>query len=78
VRSDKTFATSSLSSSQEQLVRKVNPLQKKIEKTAEDIVWQDKRGNILYDPEKSLIQSWGSNIKLTEKADKYYLKDLNL
>ena len=68
----------SLSSSQEQLVRKVNPLQKKIEKTAEDIVWQDKRGNILYDPEKSLIQSWGSNIKLTEKAGKYYLKDLNL
>lgn len=43
--------------SQKELIQQINPLQEQIEATSPNIVWQNQRGNIIYDPERSLLKS---------------------
>ena len=44
--------------SQKELIQRINPLQEQIEATKPNIVWQNQRGNIIYDPEKAFLKSW--------------------
>jgi hypothetical protein len=44
--------------SQKELIQQINPLQKQIEATSPNIVWQNQRGNIIYDPERAVLKSW--------------------
>ena len=43
--------------SQKEAIKQINPLQEQIEATSPNIVWQNQRGNIIYDPERSLLKS---------------------
>ena len=43
--------------SQKDTIKQINPLQEQIEATSPNIVWQNQRGNIIYDPERSLLKS---------------------
>ena len=64
--------------SQKELIQQINPLQKQIEATSPNIVWQNQRGNIIYDPERAVLKSWWHTIKLAEKSGKFYLDKLDL
>ena len=64
--------------SQKELIQQINPLQEQIEATSPNIVWQNQRGNIIYDPERSLLKSRWHAIKLAEKSGKFYLDKLDL
>ena len=64
--------------SQKELIQQINPLQKQIEATSPNIVWQNQRGNIIYDPDRSLLKSRWHTIKLAEKSGKFYLDKLDL
>lgn len=64
--------------SQKELIQQINPLQKQIEATSPNIVWQNQRGNIIYDPERTVLKSWWHTIKLAEKSGKFYLDKLDL
>lgn len=66
-----------LTEKENELVQTVPELQRKIEETKSDIVWQWKRGNIEYDPEKSTVKSWWQEIKIEEKNGKYLIKWLD-
>ena len=66
-----------LNQRQKETIKQTSPLQQKIEKTLPNVVWQGKRGNITYDPDKSLLKSRGQKIELKEKSGKYYLQDLD-
>jgi hypothetical protein len=58
-------------------VEEMPALQEQIEKTKSDIVWQWKRWNIEYNPEKSTIKSWWQEVKIEEKNGKYFVNWLN-
>ncbi len=62
-----------LKEKENKLVQEVPELQRKIEETRSDVVWQWKRGNIEYNPEKSTIKSRGQEVKIEEKNGKYYI-----
>ena len=64
--------------SQKEAIKQINPLQGQIEATSPNIVWQNQRGNIIYDPERSVLKSWWHTIKLAEKSGKFYLDKLDL
>ena len=64
--------------SQKELIQQINPLQEQIEATSPNIVWQNQRGNIIYDPERTVLKSWWHMIKLAEKSGKFYLDKLDL
>ncbi|MBF0981353.1 hypothetical protein HXK74_01820 [Candidatus Gracilibacteria bacterium] len=64
--------------SQKEAIKQINPLQGQIEATSPNIVWQNQRGNIIYDPERAVLKSWGHTIKLAEKSGKFYLDKLDL
>ena len=64
--------------SQKELIQQINPLQKQIEATSPNIVWQNQRGNIISDPDRSLLKSRWHTIKLAEKSGKFYLDKLDL
>lgn len=53
-------------------------LQKQIEQTQEDIVWQGKRGKITYLPEESALQSRGNKVEFKKEKNWFKLKDLEL
>ena len=61
----------------EQVVKELPDLQKKIEETRDDVVWQWKRWDIVYDPEEWTLKSWWKKIKIEEKDWKYYLENLD-
>ena|GEM_PF-561419 len=44
--------------SQKETIKQINPLQEQIEATSPNIVWQNQRGNIIYDPERTVLKSW--------------------
>lgn len=44
--------------SQKEAIKQINPLQEQIEATSPNIVWQNQRGNIIYDPERAVLKSW--------------------
>ena len=44
--------------SQKEAIKQINPLQGQIEATSPNIVWQNQRGNIIYDPERAVLKSW--------------------
>jgi len=67
-----------LKKEEREVVVNTSKIQKLIEGTKDDIVWQWKRGNIEYNPEKSTIKSWNNEVKVEEKNWKYYLNWLNL
>ena len=67
----------SLTENESKLVQQVPELQKKIEETRSDVVWQWKRGNIEYNPEKSTIKSRWQEVKIEEKNGKYYINWFN-
>ena len=62
-----------LKGKENKLVQEVSELQREIEETRSDVVWQWKRGNIEYNPEKSTIKSRGQEVKIEEKNGKYYI-----
>lgn len=64
--------------SQKEAIKQINPLQEQIEATSPNIVWQNQRGNIIYDPERAVLKSWWHTIKLAEKSEKFYLDKLDL
>ena len=64
--------------SQKEAIKQINPLQEQIEATSPNIVWQNQRGNIIYDPERAVLKSWWHTIKLAEKSGKFYLDKLDL
>ena len=64
--------------SQKEAIKQINPLQGQIEATSPNIVWQNQRGNIIYDPERAVLKSWWHTIKLAEKSEKFYLDKLDL
>lgn len=64
--------------SQKETIKQINPLQEQIEATSPNIVWQNQRGNIIYDPERVVLKSWWHTIKLAEKSGKFYLDKLDL
>ena len=64
--------------SQKEAIKQINPLQEQIEATSSNIVWQNQRGNIIYDPERTVLKSWWHTIKLAEKSGKFYLDKLDL
>ena len=64
--------------SQKEAIKQINPLQGQIEATSPNIVWQNQRGNIIYDPERAVLKSWWHTIKLAEKSGKFYLDKLDL
>lgn len=64
--------------SQKETIKQINPLQEQIEATSPNIVWQNQRGNIIYDPERTVLKSWWHTIKLAEKSGKFYLDKLDL
>ena len=64
--------------SQKEAIKQINPLQEQIEATSLNIVWQNQRGNIIYDPERAVLKSWWHTIKLAEKSGKFYLDKLDL
>ena len=64
--------------SQKETIKQINPLQEQIEATSPNIVWQNQRGNIIYDPERAVLKSWWHTIKLAEKSGKFYLDKLDL
>ena len=64
--------------SQKEAIKQINPLQEQIEATSPNIVWQNQRGNIIYDPERTVLKSWWHTIKLAEKSGKFYLDKLDL
>ena len=64
--------------SQKEAIKQINPLQEQIEATSPNIVWQNQRGNIIYDPERAVLKSWWYTIKLAEKSEKFYLDKLDL
>lgn len=64
--------------SQKEAIKQINPLQEQIEATSPNIVWQNQRGNIIYDPERVVLKSWWHMIKLAEKSGKFYLDKLDL
>ena len=64
--------------SQKEAIKQINPLQGQIEATSPNIVWQNQRGNIIYDPERTVLKSWWHTIKLAEKSGKFYLDKLDL
>ena len=64
--------------SQKELIQQTNPLQEQIEATSPNIVWQNQRGNIIYDPDRSLLKSRWHAMKFTEKLGKFYLDKLDL
>ncbi|MDO4713549.1 MAG: hypothetical protein Q4B28_02645 [bacterium] len=53
-------------------------LQAQIEKTQSEIVWQGKRGDIRYLPEKSALKSWGNAVVFEQKGEQFYLKGLEV
>ena len=67
-----------MTTSQKETIKQINPLQEQIEATSPNIVWQNQRGNIIYDPERSLLKSRWHTIKLAEKSGKFYLDKLDL
>lgn len=67
----------SLTSWQKEAVKQTNPLQQKIESTLPEVVWQWKRGDVSYDPDKSLLKSRGNQITLKEKSGMFYLNKLD-
>ena len=67
-----------MTNSQKETIKQINPLQEQIEATSPNIVWQNQRGNIIYDPERSVLKSWWHTIKLAEKSGKFYLDKLDL
>ena len=64
--------------SQKELIQQINPLQEQIEATKPNIVWQNQRGNIIYDPERALLKSRWHAMKFTEESGKFYLDKLDL
>lgn len=64
--------------SQKETIKQINPLQEQIETTSPNIVWQNQRGNIIYDPERTVLKSWWHMMKFTEKSGKFYLDKLDL
>ena len=64
--------------SQKEAIKQINPLQEQIEATSPNIVWQNQRGNIIYDPERAVLKSWWHTVKLAEKSGKFYLDKLDL
>ena len=66
-----------LSERQDQLVQQIPELQKKIEETRSDVVWQWKRGNIEYNPEKSTIKSRWQEVKIEERSGRFYINWFN-
>lgn len=67
-----------MTNSQKETIKQINPLQEQIEATSPNIVWQNQRGNIIYDPERAVLKSWWHTIKLAEKSEKFYLDKLDL
>lgn len=59
------------------VVKEVSELQKKIEARRDDVVWQWKRWNIEYNPEKWTLKSWWQEVKIEEKNGKYYIEGFN-
>ena len=66
-----------LKGKEHEIVREMPKLQKEIEDTKSDIVWQWKRWNIEYNPEKSTIKSRWNEVKVEERNWKYYLEWFN-
>ena len=62
---------------EKQVVKELPDLQKKIQETRDDIVWQWKRWDIVYDPEKWALKSWWKKVKIKEKNWKYYIENLD-
>ncbi len=67
-----------LTQHEEKLVPQVSAIQKQIEATMSEVVWQGKRGNLTYDPEQSTISSRNNTVGVEIKGDKLYLKGLDL
>lgn len=61
----------------EKVVKEVPELQKKIESRRDDVVWQWKRWNIEYNPEKWTLKSWWQEVKIEEKNGKYFIEGFN-
>lgn len=59
----------SLTEEQQEIVVWIPELQKKIEETKDDIIWQDRRWDIFYNPETSTIRSRWNEIKVSEEKD---------
>lgn len=53
-------------------------LQKQIESTMSEVVWQGKRGNISYHPDTSTLSSREHAVKVEMKAEKFYLEGLDV
>ena len=66
-----------LTEKESKIVQEVPELQRKIEETKSEVVWQWKRGNIEYNPEKSTIKSRWQEVKIEEKNGKYFIKWFN-
>ena len=66
-----------LTKKENKIVQEIPEIQRKIEDTKSDIVWQWKRWNIEYNPEKSTIKSRWNEVKVEEKNWKYYLEWFN-
>ena len=62
---------------EKKVVKEIPALQKKIEETRDDIVWQWKRWNLVYDPEKWTLKSRWKKVKIEEKNWKYYIENLD-
>lgn len=61
---------------QTETIKKVNKLQKEIEEESDNLVWQWKRWNIVFDPETSEIKSRWTAVKIKEKDGKYTIDGL--
>lgn len=67
-----------LKSQEQDTINITKLLQEQIEKTKQDVVWQGKRGDLIYLPEKSALKSWGNEQTFEKKGEKFYLQGLDI
>ena len=67
-----------VSEEETKIIKWIPELQKQIEDTKDNIVWQDRRGDIVYNPEKSTIKSWWTEVKVKKDWDFFYLNWLSV
>lgn len=67
-----------LTPNDEKITVQMSAVQKQIEAQMSEVVWQGKRWNLMYDPEKSTISSRKNQTKVEIKNNKLYLQGLDL